>query len=42
MDTQQSTTNSELIRLKIIPVQTAVHVILMRNSIQIQIHRSVI
>ena len=33
MDTQQSTANSALIDLKIIPVQIGIHVIRMGNSV---------
>lgn len=35
MDGQQSTTNSELLRLKIIPVHIAAHEIMMSNMIQL-------
>lgn len=33
MDTQQTTANSELIDLKTIPVQMAIHLIMMGNSV---------
>lgn len=42
MDTRQSTTNSELLGLKIIHVQIAGRLMMMRNSIHIYIYRSVI